>query len=183
MDSLPLRPDCRRFVCDLCDRAAYICSWCDRGHRYCSDRCRRRARRQSQRKANRRYQQSHRGRRLHAGYQAVYRQKLSAKKVTDHSCRIAARSASVESCETHVAKTPRSSSSRCAASLRSGSGRGAAEPIACCVCGHLCEPLVRGDFLRCRRPRGATTPLQGAGDDIPATGGRDPPPVHRRGLA
>ncbi len=183
MDSLPLRPDCRRFVCDLCDWVVYICSWCDRGHRYCSDRCRRQARRRSQREANRRYQQSRRGRRLHARCQAVYRQRLSAKKVTDHSCRTAPRSASVESCDTPVAKTTRSSSSCCVASLRSGSRRGAATPIACCACGHLCEPLVRGDFLRCRRPRGLTTPSPGVGDDLCPAGGRDPPPVHRRGLA
>jgi len=166
MDSVLLRPDCRRFVCDLCAVVVYICSWCDRGHRYCTDRCRRQARQRSLREAGRRYQQGHEGRRLHARRQAEYRarQQASEKKVTHHSCRGDLGSASVHSCTT---KPP--------------------EPLcpspsvrACNVCGLQCEPFVRDDFLRCRRPRSLAP---GVGNDFAAAGRRNPPAIHRRGLA
>ena len=186
MDSMPLRPDCRRFVCDLCGLVAYICSWCDRGHRYCSSRCRRRARRRSLRAAGRRYQQSRRGRFLHARRQAAYRRRRQAseKKVTHHSCRAPQGSASVSSCGTTRHEFPSPSPSPQGAPRRCSGGRdGASQYLLCCVCGHPCEPFVRPDFLRCRRPRGPRAAMREVGDDLPESGGRDPTPVHGRGLA
>lgn len=151
MDSVLLRPDCRRFVCDLCGSVAYICSWCDRGHRYCSKRCGRRARRRSLREAGRRYQQSRRGRFRHAQRQAAYRlrQRASEKKVTHHSCRAPQRSASVSSCKTtrHKPSSP-SPSPQGGPRRRSGGRDGASQYLFCCVCGHPCEPFVRPDFLQ-----------------------------------
>ena len=172
MDSVLLRRDCRRFVCDRCRQVVYICSWCDRGHRYCSDRCRRGARRRSLLEAGRRYQRSRRGRLRHARRQARYRarQRASRKKVTHHSCRTDSGSASVRTCTT---KPPESS-------CLSPSAHGV---VICGVCGHLCEPFVRDDFLRCRRPRRPRTPALEVGDDLGSAGRRDPTAVHRRGLA
>ncbi len=169
MDSVPLRPDCRRFVCDRCGQVVYICSWCDRGHRYCSNRCRRRARRRSLREAGRRYQQGHQGRLRHAKRQARYRarQRASEQKVTHHSCRADSGPASVRSCATTLSEP------FCPSPL----------VVVCGMCGHPCEPFVRDDFLRCRRPRHSTMPTLEVGDDLAPVGRRDPAPVHRRGLA
>ncbi len=169
MESVLLRPDCRRFVCDLCSQVAYICSWCDRGHRYCSDFCRDQARRRSVREAGLRYQRTQQGRLLHAKRQAEYRarQRASEKKVTHHSCRTQTGSASVHSCTTTPSEPFRPSPS----------------VVICDLCGHPCEPFVRDDFWRCRRPPRPTTPALEIRDDLAPVGGRDPPPVHRRGLA
>ncbi len=169
MASVLLRPDSRRFVCDLCGQVVYICSWCDRGHRYCSDLCRDQARRRSVLEAGRRYQKSQKGRHHHAKRQARYRarQRASAQKVTHHSCRTEPGSASVRSCTTTLS-TPFYSSP----SVR-----------VCDVCDHPCEPFVRDDFLRCRRPRLPMPRTLEIGDDFAAAGGRDPPSIHRRGLA
>lgn len=176
MDSRHLRPDCRRFVCDRCGQVVYICSWCDRGHRYCSNRCRRWARRRSLREAGRRHQRSRRGRLLHARRQAAYRRRrrrASEQKVTHHSCRVERRSASVSSC-------PRTLPER---SAPSSFQEVAIQYLVCDVCGHLCEPFVRDDFLRCRRPRTAMGPAREVGDDLAPGRGRDPTSVHHRGLA
>jgi hypothetical protein len=169
MDSVLLRPDCRRFVCDRCGCAVYICSWCDRGQRYCSGRCGRHARRQSLLEAGRRYQEGHQGRLLHARRQARYRarQRASEEKVTHHSCRSQKGSASVGSCTKKPPESLRPSPS----------------VIFCDVCGHPCEPFVRDDFLRCRRARRPMLPALELGDDLAAAGRRDPASVHRRGLA
>ncbi len=148
MATPPLRPDCRRFVCDRCRTAVYICSWCDHGHRYCSSHCRQAARRRSLSEAGQRYQQSRRGRRLHAQRQATYRQRLRARsrqKVTHHRCRPTSGSASVTSRERTPERSdlsPVGHGSRC---------RNASSPIVCRFCGHGCEPFVRDEFLRCRR--------------------------------
>ena len=156
------RPDCRRYVCDRCRRAVYICSWCDRGQRYCSDRCRDWARRRSLRAAGRRYQQTRRGRRLHARRQQAYRER-QRKKVTHHSCRSPGASATVVACARkpvvrHRAAVP-------------GARRG--RELFCVACGEACAALIRHDFLRCRRPWRARG---GAARDLRATGRRDPSP-------
>ena len=58
-----------------CGAVFWICRHCDRGHRYCSDRCRRKARRQQLRAANRRHQQSREGRLDHRDRQRAYRER------------------------------------------------------------------------------------------------------------
>ena len=152
------RPDCRRFVCDLCRRAQYLCSWCDRGHRYCSDRCRESARRRSLREAGRRYQQTPRGRRLHARRQQAYRERRR-KKVTHHRCPRPESSAKVRECDS--SRVPARAPARSLA--RDGSRR-------CSRCQKPCEAVIRHDFLRQRRPRGSI-------DDLGPAVGRDSSPV------
>ena len=76
--------DARVFVCARCRLRVRICSRCDRGHRYCSARCSDIARRDAVREASRRFQQSRRGKLLHAERQRKYRIKCreGEKKVT-----------------------------------------------------------------------------------------------------
>ncbi len=154
MDCQHVRPDCRRFVCDQCAQVVYICSWCDRGQRYCSDECRRRARRQNQREANQRYQRTRRGRLLHAQRQAAYRarQRAPDEKVTHHSCHAEVRPARVISCVTRRPKRSVGPSTLWVDSQNSPPSPPPSPYFVCCVCGHRCEPYIRGDFLRCRRP-------------------------------
>ena len=162
--SVLARPDCRRFVCDRCRHAVYICSWCDRGQRYCSRSCSVLVRRQSVRAAGRRYQQTRRGRRLHARRQQSYRERRR-KKVTHHGCRRPLGSATVSSCVgKRAVKTPRD---------RSTAPRGSQE-LRCKRCGHRCEPIVRHDFLRERRKGRVSRAPE---DDLAAAGRRDPSPV------
>ena len=154
------RPDCRRFVCDGCRLVLYICSWCDRGQRYCSRRCREAARRQTLLSAGRRYQQTRRGRRLHASRQQAYRER-QRKKVTHHPCRPPGESARVAAC----VREPTIRHQRVVLdSLRS-------RELRCGVCGHPCERVIRHDFLRCRRPRRLPG---GPTHDLSAPGSRDP---------
>ena len=142
-----IRPDCRRFLCDLCEEPCMICSQCDRGHRYCSSSCRDKARRRNVREAGRRYQNTARGRRHHARRQAEYLRRKQ-RKMTHHSCRPRPRSASVKSCSmTRQGPPPR----RIAAAWSSTKSSKRPTYFVCCVCGMLCEPRVRLDFLRCRR--------------------------------
>lgn len=177
MAPLP-RPDCRRFVCDLCDEAAYICSWCDRGHRYCSDRCSEEARRRSVREAGQRYQRSRRGQRKHAESQARYRRRQAAvaQKVTHHSCHSSPEPATVSTCST--SSTDRST---CPPFWSSAGAQGplplTTPALICQICGAPCAPWVREDFLRCRRPAGAFSPRPGARHDLRAPRSRDPTPV------
>ena len=139
------RPDCRRFVCDRCRQAVYICSWCDRGHRYCTPECRDEARRHSLRGAGRRYQQTPRGRRLHARRQQAYRDRKQrgSKKVTHHSCRRGGVSATVASCPTTMLPSP----------LQAVPVGDRSRELLCGRCSHPCEPMIRHDFLRSRRAR------------------------------
>ena len=71
----------REFNCARCHRQVLICSRCDRGQIYCARSCSQAARRESLRAAGRRYQNSRRGRLLHAARQRCYRQRR-AQKVT-----------------------------------------------------------------------------------------------------
>lgn len=105
-----MRPDCRRYLCDLCGQALYICSWCERGQRYCGSVCRQAARRRSVRQAGRRYQQTPEGRRKHAARQAAYRrrQALKREKVTHQGTPPQVGSVSVAACETPPSPSPRS---------------------------------------------------------------------------
>ena len=76
--------DARVFVCARCRLRVRICSRCDRGQRYCDARCSGIARRDAVREASRRFQQSRRGKLLHAERQERYRRKRreGEKKVT-----------------------------------------------------------------------------------------------------
>jgi hypothetical protein len=169
-----LRPDCRRFHCCRCQRVVYVCSHCDRGQRYCSETCRARARRATLRAAGARYQRTLRGRANHARRQSEYRRRrAAAKKVTHHGCRRLQASGSVVPCA-------REQAVQVVQRLQAPGG----EQLRCFVCGHGCEPWVRWDFLRCRRPVVHRPPLQTArvseteaGNDLRGADGRDPSPV------
>jgi hypothetical protein len=159
-----MRPDYRRFLCDLCSQAVYLCSWCDRGNRYCGPECSGAARRRSQREAGRRYQQTPRGRRLHASRQADYRARKARQQsdVTHQGTPPPSVSVSVAACET----TP-------SCPLPTAAWRSPCPgPSRCSFCGHPCRPVVRHDFLRRRRRYGRS------GRDPAASRGRDPAPGH-----
>ncbi len=157
-----LFPDRRRFHCCRCKKVVYICSHCDRGQMYCSRGCRDEARRMCVREAGARYQQTRRGREKHARRQQRYRDRQSSgKKVTHHPCRTKAIPSTVVACG-----IPSMS--------KATEGFPKTQPR-CDFCGRGCEPYVRLDFLRCRRP------LSGRRrrfSDDPAGGeGRDPTPA------
>ena len=65
---------CRLFLCSRCRR-------CDRGQIYCGPDCALEVRRSNQREARRRYQETDRGRRMHAGRSRKYRAR--GRRVTD----------------------------------------------------------------------------------------------------
>jgi hypothetical protein len=67
----------RLFVCVRCGCEVVVCSCCDRGQIYCGVDCAGQARRQTLRGAGRRWQQTRRGRRMHAARMARYRVKLA----------------------------------------------------------------------------------------------------------
>ena len=81
-----------------CGGVFWICCHCDRGHRYCSDRCRRKKRRQQRRDANRRHQQSQEGRLDHRDRQRDYRERRR-RRVTDHTSPAASGSDSIVTAE------------------------------------------------------------------------------------
>jgi hypothetical protein len=187
--AMALRPDCRRFLCDFCQCAVYICSWCDRGQRYCSRRCSQAARRRTWRESGRRYQQSRGGRRAHARRQATYRQRravrrcalclhpppgppgVSKKKVTHQGSPRETSSGTVVAC-TRPTPTPDPTQP----SIPPATG----PDLRCAFCGAPCQPWVRHDFLRCRRPRRAwRQPQEREHDDPCGAGGTDPPPLYR----
>lgn len=152
-------PDRRRFHCSRCEKVTYICSHCDRGQTHCSGSCRDESRRESLRAAGARYQRTRRGRENHARRQQRYRDHQAARKeVTHQTCRSESTGSTVVACgipspikPTVHSPTPRQQ---------------------CDFCGHACEPYVRLDFLRCRRPtRGRQ---RGGRDDSRGGEGGDP---------
>jgi len=79
----------RLYSCVLCHAQVVICTYCDRGEIYCTKNCSKHARLKSCREANTRYQQTPKGRRLHAARQKLYRLR-QLKKVTDHGSKYSA---------------------------------------------------------------------------------------------
>ena len=75
-------PSARLYHCARCHHQVIICSHCDRGNIYCTHGCAKTVRRISVRAAGKRYQQTHRGRLMHAARQRRYR--LNTQKVTHH---------------------------------------------------------------------------------------------------
>ncbi len=67
----------RLFVCVRCGCQVVVCNCCDRGQIYCDGDCSAQARRQTLHGAGRRWQQTRRGRRMHAARMARYRTKLA----------------------------------------------------------------------------------------------------------
>jgi hypothetical protein len=157
-----LHLDRRRFHCCRCKKVVYICSHCDRGQMYCSERCRDEARRACVREAGARYQQTRRGREKHARRQQRYRDRQSdGEEVTHHPCRTEAVPSTLVTCGTP--NMPKATQHSSTAQSR------------CDFCGHGCEPYVRLDFLRCRRP--VRRRRREFADDSAGGEGRDPTPA------
>lgn len=129
----------RLYICALCRQQVFICSPCDHGNIYCGDQCAAIARKNSLHSANQRYQNTRRGKMLHADRQHRYRQRNCTllttleKIVTDHGSQIAASSISlpVVSITVKIVKKPSISTD-----------------IFCDFCGCQCSNLLRRGYLR-----------------------------------
>ena len=77
-----MKTSARLFNCTLCHAQAVICSRCDRGNIYCGSGCSQYARAKNHRLANQTYQNTSKGRRVHAERQQRYRERQITK-VTD----------------------------------------------------------------------------------------------------
>lgn len=130
----------RQFCCAICHNLVQICSCCDHGNIYCSRTCAAIARGNSVRQANQRYQNTHRGKLLHAQRQQRYIQqqhdRLNGKneKMTDHGSDIKSDLVSLDSEQ----EEPRVISEKI----------DIAQIIHCYFCGKLCANFLRIDFLR-----------------------------------
>jgi hypothetical protein len=150
----------RVFVCVRCSGQVIVCRCCDRGQIYCNSGCAEQARRQTLRSAGRRWQQTRRGRQLHASRAAKYRAKQAqgsdgatvGMPPEEHPPEIV----------THQGSSPPAASDLLAgeaaamphddAALADPPGR--AMPH-CHWCGRSCPPPLRQGFLRrCNRRRG-----------------------------
>ena len=158
----PQRPDCRRFLCDLCGATVYICSWCDRGNRYCPETCAVTVRKLRRKEAGERYQRTRRGRLRHAAREASYRERLRAdeKKVTHHGCPEVPRAESLPAWE-KPSTAPQLAANRLV--------RVAIGPLICAICHFFCGSWIRNDLLRRRRPR-----RSGVRDDLRRSVRRNP---------
>jgi Na+-translocating ferredoxin:NAD+ oxidoreductase RnfC subunit len=82
----------RLFYCARCGSLVRLCRSCNRGQRYCSKACSQAARIELLRETRRRYQQTARGRELHAARQQAYRRRRTstrpvARSETGHTVR------------------------------------------------------------------------------------------------
>jgi hypothetical protein len=126
----------RLYSCGRCRRQTHICPRCDRGQIYCGATCSKHSRRQKQREAGRRYQQSRRGRLMHARRQQRYRQRQRApQEVTHQGIPASSEPSASKSTERQVPQ-------------RSAYGP---EMVVCDVCGRRCRPFARFEPLRVRR--------------------------------
>ena len=76
-------PPGRLFLCARCRAQVVLCSRCDRGNRYCGRPCRRLSRDAARRDSASRYQQSRRGRFVHAERSRRWRQRRQARDGSD----------------------------------------------------------------------------------------------------
>ena len=131
-------PGARLFLCALptCRTQMWICSRCDRGQMYCPD-CAPEARRRSLIEAGRRYQQTARGRLMHAARDGRYR---ARKKKLTHQGSPLDRSDDLLAMDPAIS-VPSPADSRRASRLQRGY---------CMRCGQRCSDYVRLDHLRRR---------------------------------
>ena len=122
----------RFYSCVLCHAQVVICTYCDRGQIYCTKNCSKQARLKSCREANARYQQTPKGRRLHAARQKLYRLR-QIKKVTDHGSKSSAEYGLLEKVKNKTGNTDL----RHISALKK-----------CCYCQNHVLPYFRMDFLR-----------------------------------
>lgn len=145
----------RLFLCGRCCAQVLLCSHCDRGQHYCGRECSRQARRERRREAAQRYQQSRRGRLVHAERSRRWRARQAARTstgvaaskpniVTHQGCPGMAEAASLGACaSTLIPDAP----VRTAAALRTSL------PWLCRRCRQPLRPHVRQGFLRRGRGR------------------------------
>ena len=137
----------RRFLCAGCRVAVYLCTPCDRGQGYCTAGCARTARRGSQRERDRRYQDSQRGRLMHAERSRRYRQRR--KSVTEHSPAVSPEH-DVCSSATSVAPLPALDDEATTMLARESitAELGSSRQVRCQRCRCWCEPWIRHAPLR-----------------------------------
>lgn len=129
----------RLYICAICRLQVLICSPCDRGNIYCSGKCAAIARVNSIHSANQRYQNTRRGKMLHADRQHRYRQRNCTllatleKIVTDHGSKVAASSISLPVVNITVKSVKKPDIHI---------------DIFCDFCGCQCSNLLRRGFLR-----------------------------------
>ena len=69
----------RFYNCVRCHQQVIICTYCDRGNIYCSGKCAKLARKENLKQAGRRYQNTARGKLMHAARQAKYKRTQNKK--------------------------------------------------------------------------------------------------------
>jgi len=148
----------RLFVCARCGCAVVVCRCCDRGQIYCNGDCSAQARRRTVHCAGRRWQQSRRGRRMHAARMARYRAK-PANECAGVAVALPAEGGPAEKV-THHGSPPPATGDLLAAGATAMPRDDAvpAEPSGramthCHWCGRCCLPPLRRGFLRRRDHR------------------------------
>lgn len=124
----------RQYNCAYCHSLVHICSHCDRGNIYCAGSCAKLARKNALVLANKRYQNTIRGKFMHAKRQREYMQRKRAAiiKMTHHGSNQLPTEVSLE--KTKVA-------------LEITNNIAVGAMIHCHFCGSLCPTLLRKDFL------------------------------------
>lgn len=146
----------------MCAQQFLLCRDCDRGQIYCSTECRCEARRRSRREGSKRYQDTERGKALHAMRQKRYRSKKPS--VTHQgSHTMAADDLLITTTESGSKEEVRTSRNRCTS------------------CSAECGPYFRLDFWRGGRCYSKLK--RRIKNDEKGNGGRSPPAVSRRRLA
>jgi hypothetical protein len=141
-----MEPTTRLYQCILCHSQATVCSKCDRGQIYCSTICSSIARKKSLTIAGSRYQNTFKGKRLHAARQARYRMRL-IKIVTHQGSPPAPHHDSMHQLKNKPKETEKELNET---------------PFCCCFCEKPASGWYRHDFLRRRsikkprRPRGCS---------------------------
>lgn len=117
----------RLYSCAHCYAQVLICSDCDRNNIYCISTCSKLRRTLSLRRAGKRYQQSYRGRQMHAKRQRQYR---AQKKIV-----------------THHTSPPQSPNDVLPPKLNEPIKQPIKGDIYCHFCGNRCSPFIRRVYL------------------------------------
>jgi hypothetical protein len=142
----------RAFSCGRCRRYQHVCVSCDRGQVYCGE-CRHARRRRCVREAGRCYQDSQRGRFLHAERQRRYWLRVAARRALQAPL-AAAFSMREKHKVTHQRVSTRATPKAAPLASRSLCGSATKSPPACSYCEQSCGPylrLGRADKRRRRR--------------------------------
>lgn len=129
---MPMCESARLFNCLRCNAPVVICRRCDRGQRYCLSACRIQARQDSRKRASQKYAKSRKGRLNNAERQKRFRQRQRNKVTHQGSCLV------VPHVEVVKPQQPPKKTVKMRYSLSSNR---------CHLCGRVCSPFFRRDFL------------------------------------